>query len=74
MFEGYFFLAVRNSKNSYVSADVGLVSQYRAIICMLILPSIINPGIWLLLKNKYKLSGVFIFALLMVGVPSPFFL
>ena len=56
------------------SADVGLVSEYRAIIVMLMLPSVVNPAIWLLIKNKYKLSGVFIFTLLMLGCPSPFFL
>lgn len=55
-------------------ADVGLVSEYRSIIVMLMLPSVVNPAIWLLIKNKYKLSGVFIFTLLMLGCPSPFFL
>merc|ERR1719270_1524676 len=48
-------------------ADVGLVSEYRAIIVILMLPSFVNPAIWLLIKNKYKLSGVFIFTLLMLG-------
>ena len=34
----------------------GLILEYRAIIVMLIMPSLINPFIWLGLKSQYKMS------------------
>ena len=55
-------------------AEVGLISQYRAIIVMLIVPSFANPTIWLFMRKKYNISGVFIFVLLLLGFPSPFFM
>lgn len=51
-----------------------LTSEYRAIIVMLMLPSLINPILWLRLKSNYKLSSAFILVLLVVGFPSPLFL
>lgn len=35
----------------------GLVLEYRAIIVMLIMPSVVNPLVWLGLKSHYKISG-----------------
>lgn len=52
----------------------GLVLEYRAIIVMLIMPSVVNPLVWLGLKSHYKISGTLIFVLLVVGFPSPLFL
>ena len=51
-----------------------LTTEYRAIIIMLMLPSLINPLLWLRLKSHYKLSSAFILVLLVVGFPSPLFL
>lgn len=51
--------------------NVGRVAEYRAIIVILVLPSIFNPAIWLGIRRNYKISGAFVFALLMVGLPSP---
>lgn len=54
--------------------EAKLVNEYRAIIVMLILPSVVNPILWLRLKSQYKLSSAFILVLLVVGFPSPLFL
>ena len=54
--------------------EAKLATEYRAIVVMLILPSIVNPLLWLRLKSQYKLSSAFILVLLVVGFPSPLFL
>ena len=52
---------------------IGLISEYRAIIAMLILPSLLNPAIWMVVKKNYKISAAFVTTLLIFGFPSPLF-
>lgn len=66
--------AVANLWLANALGQLELISQYRAIIIMLILPSVVNPFVWLGLKSNYKVSSVFILMLLFVGFPSPLFL
>lgn len=53
---------------------VGLVTEYRAIIVILMLPCVVNPFLWFRLKSNYKFSSSFVFVLLFLGFPSPVFL
>lgn len=52
----------------------GMVAEYRAIIIVLILPSLLNPLIWQRLKQNYRMSCFFITTMLFIGFPSPLFL
>ncbi len=52
----------------------GFVTEYRAIVVMLILPSLINPVLWMRLKSTYRLGTWFVFIMLFIGFPSPVFL
>ena len=60
-----------------ISADIGFLSQYRAIIFMMFVPSVVNPVIWMCINknyNKFNHNGIFVLVLLILGLPSPFLL
>ena len=52
-------LIVEASVNLYLAnilGQEGLILEYRAIIIMIMLPSLINPCVWLGLKSSYNIS------------------
>ena len=62
-------LIVEASVNLYLAntlGEEGLTLEYRAIIIMIMLPSLINPCVWLGLKSSYNISRYLYFHMYLV--------
>ena len=62
-------LIVEASVNLYLAntlGEEGLTLEYRAIIIMIMLPSLVNPCVWLGLKSSYNISRYLYFHMYLV--------